>query len=189
MKPQFIRLLEVPGDVLVKVENVSKLFCGPLTGATTPQTRPYSTSRARPTWRPRWPPITEPPNSLLLPGRAAGVYRQSQFLLRPSPQARPDARCMAATATCPSLFATPSPPSDLQLCRSLYSCTDSGRRSNCHGGWLPPEPPSCPAGTNSEAAAPQQHPAPPGSARPAAPTPRRGYLSPASARRSCTSCL
>ncbi len=68
-----------------------------------------------------------------------------------------------------------------QLCRSLYKCTDSGctnswRRPNCHGGWLPPEPPGAPAQTNHSASCCQQHPAPAGPARAAAPTPSRGYL-------------
>jgi len=35
--------------------------------------------------------------------------------------------------------------------------------------WLPPEPPSCPAGTNPAATTSQQHPAPPDPARPATP--------------------
>ena len=38
-----------------------------------------------------------------------------------------------------------------QLCRNLYSCTNSWRRPNCHGGWLPPEPPGAPARTNHSA--------------------------------------
>ena len=63
-----------------------------------------------------------------------------------------------------------------QLCRNLYSCTNSWRRPNCHGGWLPPEPPGAPARTNPEAPAPQQHPAPAPPARAAAPPPSCGYL-------------
>jgi hypothetical protein len=42
--------------------------------------------------------------------------------LRPSPQARPDARCMPVAATCPSLCATPRSPPPL-ICNCAGVCT------------------------------------------------------------------